>query len=301
MMRRACILGEPEGWHARRLAAALERRGLAAEVVHWRELGAAVGPDSQRFQPAAFAAADVVAVRGMPGTSPPEARLEEVIVRMDILARLAATGTPVINPPRALEIAIDKYLSLALLEAAGLPVPHTLVAQDAAASRQAWERLGGDCVAKPLFGSRGRGLVRLRSADDVSEWIAHPSGPIQTGGVWYLQEFVPHAGWDARVLVVGERLFAIRRTARPGEWRTNLALGGHPEPLTLPDDWADLARQAVTAVGGALGGVDLLPANDGRVLVLEVNAVPGWRGLESVVGPDAGEAVADLLARFARR
>jgi RimK family alpha-L-glutamate ligase len=301
MMRRACILGEPEGWHARRLAAALENRGLATEVVRWQELGAAVGPGPHRFAPVAFADADVVAVRGMPGTSSPEARLEEVIVRMDILARRAAAGTPVVNPPRALEIAIDKYLSLALLEAAGLPVPRTLVAQDAAAARCGWERLGGDCVAKPLFGSRGRGLVRIRSAEDVAAWIAHPSGPIQAGGVWYLQEFVPHAGWDARVLVVGDRLFAIRRTARTGEWRTNLALGGHPEPLPLPDDWADLARRAVAAVGGVLGGVDLLPANDGRVLVLEVNAVPGWRGLESVVGPAAGEAVADLLAQLARR
>jgi RimK family alpha-L-glutamate ligase len=298
MTLRACILGEPAGWHARRLAAALTRRGLPAEIIRWQELAAAVGGPEPHFEPAGFAQADVVAVRGMPGTSPAESRLEEVIFRMDVLGRLAAAGTPVVNPPRALEIAIDKYLALAHLEAAGLPVPRTLVVQDAAAARVGWERLGGDCVAKPLFGSRGRGLVRITTPEQAAARVTQQAAA-GAGGVLYLQEFIAHAGWDVRVLVVGDRSFAIRRRAAAGEWRTNLALGGHAEPFELPDGWADLARRAVRSVGASLGGVDLLPGTDGRVVVLEVNAVPGWRGLEGVVGPAAGEAVADHVARLA--
>jgi len=286
MTRQACILGEPGGWHARRLAASLESRGLTATIIRWPELWAEIAPDGPRFGPPKLAAADVIAVRGMPGTAPPEARLEEVIFRMDVLGRLAATGTPVVNPPRALEVAIDKYLTLACLAEAGLPVPRTHVVQDADSAARARAELGGDCVIKPLFGSRGRGLVRVAAGA-----AAEPASA--TGGVVYLQEFVPHAGWDARVLVVGERLFAMRRRAASGEWRTNLALGGHAEPLVVPDGWGDLARRAAAAVGASLAGVDLLPARDGRVLVLEVNAVPGWRGLESVVGPQVAEAVTD--------
>lgn len=293
MNGRACILGEPGGWHARRLAAGLESRGLAAAVVRWQTLWAAVAAGGPRFGPPEFADADVIAVRGMPGTSPSDARLEEVIVRMDVLGRIAAAGTPVVNPPRALEIAIDKYLALAQLAEAGLPVPRTIVVQNAAAATQARADLGGDCVIKPLFGSRGRGIVRV-GAGDASEAAA------DTGGVVYLQEFIAHPGWDVRVLVVGERLFAMRRHAAPGEWRTNLALGGRAEPLALPEAWGDLARRAAAAVGAPLAGVDLLPARDGRVLVLEVNAVPGWRGLESVVGPGVAEAVTDHVVAAMR-
>jgi ribosomal protein S6--L-glutamate ligase len=293
MTRRACIIGEPGGWHARRLAAGLVSRGLTAAIVRWQALWAAVALDGPRFGPPEVAAADVIAVRGMPGTSPADARLEEVILRMDVLGRLAAAGTPVVNPPRALEIAIDKYLTLALLAEAGLPVPRTLVVQDAASAALARARLGGDCVIKPLFGSRGRGLVRV-AAGDASDLTTG------TGGVVYIQEFVPHLGWDVRVLVVGERLFGMRRHAAPGEWRTNLALGGRAEPLALPEEWATLARRAANAVGAPLAGVDLLPADDGRVLILEVNAVPGWRGLESVVGPEVAEAVADHVAAASR-
>jgi RimK family alpha-L-glutamate ligase len=293
MSGRACILGEPGGWHARRLAAGLEARGLTATIVRWQALRAAVALDGPRFGPSEFAAADVIAVRGMPGTSPADARLEEVILRMDVLGRLAAAGTPVVNPPRALEVAIDKYLTLTHLSEAGLSVPRTVVVQDRASAARARAELGGDVVVKPLFGSRGRGLVRI-AAD-------HPSDiPPETGGVAYLQEFVPHAGWDVRVLVVGERLFAMRRRAAPGEWRTNLALGGQGESLALPAAWGDLARRAAAAVGAPLAGVDLLPARDGRVLVLEVNAVPGWRGLEMVVGPEVAEAVTDHVVAAGR-
>jgi len=294
MSRRACILGEPEGWHARRLAAALEQRGLATTVTRWRELAATVSTGPAGFEPPALAESDVIVVRGMPGTSPPEARLEEVIFRMDVLGRLAAAGVPVVNPPRALEIAIDKFLTSARLAAAGLPVPRTQVVQDPGSVRRAWEALGGDCVAKPLFGSRGRGLVRLESADAGSGLLP------ATGGVTYLQEFVPHLGWDARVFVVGDRLFAMRRRAAAGEWRTNLAVGGRAERFDLPQGWGDLARRAVAAVEASIGGVDILPATDGRVLVLEVNAVPGWRGLETVTGPEVGRAVADHVVGLAK-
>lgn len=293
MSRRACILGDPGGWHARELAAGLEARGLATTILQWQALQAEVSGDGPRFGPLEIAAADVVAVRGMPGTSPADARLEEVIFRMNALGRLAATGMPVVNPPRSLELAIDKYLSLAVLAESGLPVPRTRVVQDAESAARACADLGGDCVIKPLFGSRGRGIVRVAagSADAVAP---------ATGGVVYLQEFVAHAGWDVRVLVVGERLFAMRRRAAAGEWRTNLALGGRPEPLSLPDEWGTLARRAAATIGAPLAGVDLLPARDGRVLVLEVNAVPGWRGLESVVGPAVAMAVADHVVAASR-
>jgi RimK family alpha-L-glutamate ligase len=295
MSRRACILGEPDGWHAGQLADLLGRRGLTAKIVRWQAVAAAVSADRPGVEPAALAAADVVAVRGMPGAAPPEARLEQVIFRMDVLGRLAAGGVPVVNPPRSLEIAIDKYLSLAHLAAAGIQVPRTLVVQDHDAARRGWQELGGDCVAKPLFGSRGRGLVRLAGAEPRADaWPAD-------GGVVYLQEFVPHLGWDARVFVAGDRLFAMRRRAAAGEWRTNLALGGRAERLDLPAGWGDLARRAAAAVAASVAGVDLLPAADGRVFVLEVNAVPGWRGLESVVGPEVAAAVADHIADLARR
>lgn len=286
------VVGERGGWHMEQLLACLGRRGHAATGVSWRSVEASIDAHGLRFGPASLASADVVAVRGMPGVGHDGARLEDVIFRMDALAQLEAGGTPVVNRPRALEICIDKYLTLAVLARAGLPIPRTHVVQGSAAALDAWESLGRDCVVKPLFGSRGRGVVR--AVDDDALVAA------TTPGTTYVQEFVPHPGWDLRILVVGDDTFAMRRRAAPGEWRTNISLGGRPEAIEVSSAVIDLARRAAEAVGVAVAGIDLLPGPGGPV-VLEVNAVPAWRGLQTVVAPDLTAAVASVLEKTGQK
>jgi len=296
---RVAVIGEPTSWHVGRLLEAATARGHRGTVVRWAELAAELqtspasgqatgggGLATERFLPAAIDTADVVVVRGMPGGS-----LEEVIFRMDLLGRLAARGTPVVNSPRGLEIAIDKYLSLARMAAAGLPVPRTIVVQDPAVIRSAWRALGGDCLAKPLFGSRGRGIVRVTDEQTLAPLLETAAAGSNFGGVAYLQEFLPHDGWDARILLVGADAFSIRRFAAKGEWRTNISLGGRPEAFNAPDAWIEIARAAAQTVQAEIAGVDLLPGKDGRVVVLEVNAVPAWRGLETATGIRVAETV----------
>lgn len=298
--RRVAILGEPTGWHAARLAMKLTDRGHVVGIVPWRRLSAGVagaGGAGETVGPAAVADADLIVVRGMPGGSQPERWLQEVIFRMNLLGRIANRGGRVINSPRSLEVAIDKHLTLCHVAATGLTVPATLVVQDAAAALAAWEHLGGDCLLKPLFGSRGRGLMRLRSAAEVKVATNSPAVARSCGGIFYIQQFIPHPGWDVRILVVGDRSFAMRRHAAAGEWRTNLTCGGHAEPFVAPDAWVDQARQAAAAVGTEIAGVDLLPTVDGSVVVLEVNGVPGWRGLEAATEADITGTVADYLER----
>lgn len=308
-MVRCALLGEPMGWHVGRLAAALRDRGHEVTLVRWSELAAEIGrpaghssghdggPGRERFLPDAIGRADMVVVRGMPAGG-----LEEVILRMDLLGRLARLGTLVVNSPKSLEVAIDKYLSLALLAEAGIPVPRTIVAQNAAGIENGWNALGRDAVVKPLFGSRGRGIERLSSRDDLAPYLeaaeGRPSvaGPTAAplGAVCYLQEFVPHPGWDVRVLLVGERAFSMRRVSS-SDWRLNVARGARAEPFSPSADWVALARRAAAAVGAEIAGVDLLPTADGRVVVVEINAVPGWRGLEGVVGQNMATIVVEYL------
>jgi RimK family alpha-L-glutamate ligase len=284
---RVVLLGEPGGWHLERLAEALRSRGHDVAPVRWGALAAGVGPEGEWFAPETIARADAIVVRGMPGVAAGPDRLEEVVFRMDVLARLAARGTTVVNAPKALEIAIDKYLTLAVLASAGLMVPRTRVVQDADAAERAWDELGGDCVVKPVFGSRGRGLARLTTAAAAREAAA--------GGIAYLQEFLPHEGWDVRVLVVRQRTFAMRRVAAADEWRTNVSLGGRPEAFAPPAAWVDMAVRAAVAVGAHVAGIDLVPTTDGRVAVLEVNAVPGWKGLQSVTDHDLAMEIAGCV------
>jgi len=196
------ILGRPDGWHVRRIATEAAARGHQAVTVRWESLRAAVGPHGENLGPASIVPLDMLVVRGMPAAGLrqlPGGGLEEVIFRMNVLARMEQAGLSVVNPPRALEIAIDKYLSLAMIAERGLAVPETFVAQDDGAIREAWDRLGRDAVVKPIFGSRGRGLVRIHEAEALEQLLVARTA----GSPLYLQEFIPHVGWDLRVFLAG--------------------------------------------------------------------------------------------------
>ena len=120
---------------------------------------------------------DAVLVRTMPPGS-----LEQVVFRMDLLHRLMAGGVRVLNPPRAVEVCVDKYLATALLDAAGLPVPHTIVCQHADAALEAFTALGGDVVVKPLFGSEGAAwcasAIRNSPGAPSARWSGHGQRPL---------------------------------------------------------------------------------------------------------------------------
>jgi ribosomal protein S6--L-glutamate ligase len=295
---RLAVLAAPDSWYFADLRrAAADRHELSA--VSFKALCSTV-PDSDHgsVNRATVAAAgvdlrsfDAVLVRTMPAGS-----LEQVVFRMDLLAQVAAAGVPVINPPRAIECAVDKYLTTAQLQRAGLPVPRTIACQTVGDALQAFDDLGGDVVLKPLFGSEGRGITRINDpvfAERALRLLA------DLGSVLYLQKFVPHDGFDIRVLLVGKKALAMRRS-NPVDWRTNISRGATAEAVEPREEWVELARRAAEAVGASVAGVDLLPARDGRLYVIEVNAVPGWKALAAAHGCDVAAMVLDHAAAAAR-
>lgn len=285
---RIAILCGGAGWHVRDLVRAAADLGHVAESVDFRTIAADVGTPGAHASGSLFDF-DAVIVRMMPPGS-----LEQIVFRMDVLHALAARGVPVLNPPRALETCIDKYLALVRLEAAGLPVPETVVCQTADDAQAAFDRLGRDVVVKPVFGSEGRGLVRV--SDPELAWRTFRAIE-RTQSVLYLQRFIAHPGWDLRAFVLNGRvLAAIRRTAR-GDWRTNVAQGATAEPVSLTAVQQALALRAAAAVGTVAAGVDLLPGPSGEWYVIEVNAVPGWKALGPATGIDvARELVAAAVS-----
>ena len=129
-------------------------------------------------------------------------------------------------------------------------------------------------VVKPRFGSWGIDVYRCLTDDDVAPVLEVLSGRewFRRGGA-IVQEYVPAAGRDLRVLVAGGQVVgATRRVAEPGEWRTNVYLGATKLPAELSPEARALAVAAVDALGGDLFGVDLLPLPGNRYVVIEVNA-----------------------------
>jgi RimK family alpha-L-glutamate ligase len=270
---RVAILCAERGWHVEELRRALAERGHQAHVLPVDALVGRVGGEGARLESGAVAleGCDAALVRILPRGS-----LEQTIFRVDALHRLQRLGVPLLNPPAALERTVDKFYTSALLEEAGLPTPRTVVVERTDQALAAFRAMG-DVIVKPLFGSNGRGMVRV--SDEEIAYRVFRALEMERA-VFYLQETIPHEGRDVRAFVVGGRVVAAAWRCAD-HWRTNLARGAAALPLDLPADWAELALRATRAVGAEYAGVDLLPARDGAVYVLEVNGIPGWRGLQA--------------------
>ncbi|MEX0939449.1 MAG: RimK family alpha-L-glutamate ligase [Pirellulales bacterium] len=290
---RIALLASPDSWYARDLArAAAGQHEVTTVGFHNLASSVQTGQLQVASGEVPLDAFDCVLVRTMPPGS-----LEQVVFRMDALGRLEAAGTTVINPARAIEAAVDKYLATAKLEAAGLAVPKTIVCQSVDQAMEAFAALGEDVVVKPLFGSEGRGIARL--CDDALALRAFKmlSG---LGAVIYVQEFIEHRNCDYRLLVIGERVLGMNR-CNDNDWRTNISRGARAGPLEVTAELAELAHRAAACVGATLAGVDLLPARDGTLYAIEVNAVPGWKALSRVVEQDVAAMVLDFASGVIHR
>ncbi len=283
----AVVLASREGWHTQELTRALTARGHTWDLVPYEGLTASLGSrPGLRSGAVELDRADVVLPRIIPAGS-----LEQIVFRMDALHRLSERGVRVVNAASAIERTVDKFWTSALLEQCGLPTPQTIVCESAEEAMAAFRALG-DVIVKPLFGSMGLGMVRVAD-EEMAYRVVQTIETIR--GVFYLQRTIEHDGRDVRVFVLGGRVLAAIERRAPG-WRTNIARGAEGRPIALPDAWAGMALRAAAAVGAEYAGVDLLPARDGTVYVLEVNGVPGWEGLQQATGIDVAGALVDHLA-----
>ena len=245
-------------------------------------LGRIDGDVAMRSRDVSLDGCDAVIVRGIPRGS-----LEQVIFRVDALHVLEARGVTCVNGPRALERTVDKFLASALLARAGVPTPRTVACERLDDALEAFEELGGDVIVKPLFGSMGAGMTRVDDAD-VAYRVFHALELERA--VYYLQETLPHDGRDLRALVVGGRVLAAIERVGSG-WRANLARGAQARTTQLSPDQERLCLEAAEVLGVDYAGVDVLRAADGRDYVLELNGIPGWRGLQEATGADVAAAL----------
>ena len=287
MTLRIGILSSQLGWHARALHEALLERHVTPLFFPITRLAAWIGGRAHlEVHQERLEDCQAILVRTIPIGS-----LEQIIFRMDALHRLEDLGIRVLNPPSSIERTVDKYYTSYLLADAGIPTPCTFITEDFEQAMLAFQEMG-DVIVKPLFGSEGKGMLRVTDEDTAYRLFRHFE---LCRYIFYLQQYIPHADQDIRAFVIGGRVVAAMRRRGEG-WKTNYSKGARVEPLQLSDELQELSVRAARLVGTEYAGVDLLPAEDGCLHVLEVNSIPGWRGLRKTTSADiAGLIVEHVL------
>ncbi len=286
------ILTEPDDWTASAFLKNIEKREAKALPINLSTLNASVSTSDFLIFDADLKdlELDAILVRDV-GIS---FALEQISFKFDLLRQFENSNIPVLNSPTAIQNAANKFFSFYLFKLAHLPVPHTMVTSELEVALKTIEKFGS-AVVKPIFGSQGKGIIKLESAQPESELASKLAALLKERGVLYLQEFVPNPGRDIRVFVVGgEALSAIYRVPRSGSFVSNLSQGATPVKCELTEEMEELAISATKAVGADFAGVDLIEGEEGLFL-LEVNATPSGKGIKLACGIDVTERIVELL------
>lgn len=241
-----------------------------------------------------------------------EIRKVDVIIPR-ISSNLTKYGTSIVRqfemqnvPTTTSSIAIvrsrDKLRSLQLLAKAGVGIPKTVFAREAANLDDVLEQVGGaPAIIKVARGTHGNGVV-LAETKKAAKAVMQAF--YVEGVSFVVQEFVAEsAGVDIRAFVVNGKVVAsMLRQSLDDDFRSNLHQGGTGVVVRLTSEERRTAQKAAKAMGLPVCGVDMMRSERGP-LVLEVNSSPGF-AIEQVTHTNVAEHVinyAEIVARAGRR
>ncbi len=186
----------------------------------------------------------------------------------------------------AIARASDKVMTTLRLVEAGLPVIPSIAVRESHHASSALSLLPSDrWVMKARTGSGGTGVALVHGLTSARSVLSALTTTHETTLVQPYVETRPTR--DLRVLIAGdEPLAAYWREATSGEFRANVHCGGIAKSaIALPDEALQLALAAARATALPFSGIDLIETADGFA-VLEVNASPGFQGIEQATERD---------------
>lgn len=256
-----------------RIATEAKNLGHEFELVDLKDFNFFLKPELE--QQLVHLDADVVIVRGI---------FNSIKATATILESLRKKGVRIFdNNFLTQQYLIDKVTDLLKLSLNNIPVPKTAYSRNFQDYLQMADDLKYPVIFKSTRMGKGANVFKLENRTSLEELLNDLQRKGKNAKSYLMQEFVDYEH-DLRVLVIGERIFTMKRIPGDGEFRANFSLGGKVELFDLDSDGQALARQALKAVGMSVGGVDILIDKQNKRYILEVNHTAGMVGMEEATG-----------------
>lgn len=225
---------------------------------------------------------------------------DNVELEVSLIKQFEDKKIPLINRSLPVQRAKNKLRTLQILTHHNLPVPKTIVVRKLEFIDKAIKAVGGyPVILKTPFGSYGAGVVIVESQKSLYSAL----DVIWNGmnmNIILIQEYIHEASaTDYRAFVIGDKVVAaMKRTAKDGEFRSNLHLGGKASTADLTDKEKKIAVYATQALGLDMAGVDIMRSQKGPVII-EVNANPGFSGLSKITGINIAKEIVRYSVQLA--
>tara|TARA_B100000686_G_C16783798_1_gene973793 strand:+ start:679 stop:2076 length:1398 start_codon:yes stop_codon:yes gene_type:complete len=287
------VLSESESiYSTARLLEAARARGHDAELIRTSESYMNIGYETGRvhYDKKAFDKYDAVI---------PRIGSRLTFFGTAVVRQFETTGTYCVNTAQSITASRDKLYAHQVMAQNKLPMPKTAFTKSSNHTKDIIKMVGGPpLVIKLLESTQGNGVV-LAETQQAAESVIGAFQGLDANIL--VQEFIKESkGTDIRCFVVGKKVIgSMKRTAKEGEFRSNLHKGGAGTKIKITPEERRVAVRAAQALGLRVAGVDILRGKDGPK-ILEVNSSPGLEGIEKVTGRDIANAIIEYIEKNAR-
>lgn len=274
------ILYDNIRWEEKALYEAAKKRGIQVDNVNCKALFIELNEKDSRYKNRIIVQRCVSYFRSLNST-----------------AALEGLGACVINPLRTAATCGNKLFAHMKLVNAGIKTPKAISAFSEESAIAALDNFEYPVVIKPTIGSWGRLVALLRDKDAAKAVIEDRMHMFPIYHIYYIEEFVKRPPRDIRAIVIGDTVVAaIYRYSSDGDWKTNMALGGHAQQCPVSNQLENVCIKAANAIEGKIVGVDLMESEEEGLMVHEVNNTTEFKNTVKVTGVDIPGLIIDYLS-----
>ena len=218
-----------------------------------------------------------------------------------VASMLEDAGLRLFNKADAIRLCDDKMLTYLSLSDKGIKMPKTISGPLRYSKKDSdvfLKRIEASfsfpIVVKENYGSLGRNVYLVQNKTELKEL----ENRLSYSPRLYQELVASSFGVDNRIIVIGGRAIAwMKRKSDNGDFRSNIALGGHGEGVNLPQNYIMMAENCAKILGLDYAGIDILNGPDGEPILCEVNSNAFIKGIEEVTGINVAKAYADYIWR----
>jgi ribosomal protein S6--L-glutamate ligase len=288
------VTSRPDGWPSRRLRDSARKLRFSLKTINPSNVSLEIDSGEFRLR-------NMTRLFPMPNVVIPRLGPGNYETGLPLVRQFESAGIPVINSADSIALARETFSTLQILAKNGINTPRTAYLLSMKDLKNIRKFIPGPpWIVKTFTGAMGIGTMRADAVDQleaISATIWATRNPI------LVQEFLEtgsNAHSDTRAFVINGKVVAsMTRTAKKGEFRANVHMGGASESKKLSMDEKSIAVKAALAVGLDVAGVDWIESN-GKKYVLEVNATPGFQGLEEATGVDIGRKIISFASKLGK-
>ncbi|KAF1077173.1 GAK system ATP-grasp enzyme [Halodesulfovibrio sp. MK-HDV] len=282
------VVGTPDGWSSEFLADTVAEKTGYRLLIDMKDVRLDLHNNTCWFEGIDLNTLDALIIKKVGAWYSPA-----LLDRLEMLRFLNEQGLSIFSKPASMISVLNRLSCTTSLKLAGIPMPPTTLTESIEEALYAVAEYG-TAVFKPLYSSKGRGMIIVSDSDDVRTIVTDYAAKFS---MMYIQKVVDlEEDKDLGVVFIQGKYLTTYARCKGDSWNTTTASGGHYASFTPSLEIIELARKAQHPFKLDFTCVDVAITPDGPV-VFEVSAFGGFKGVLKARGINAAQLYVDAVIK----